>query len=67
MTSENDGAHTPDSPSTVARYRALARLAWRHGRSDLLAGSDAEGGDVAFGEEPALGDEDKAEQFARYL
>lgn len=66
MTSENDGAHAPDSPSTLARYRALARLAWRHGRSDLLAGSDAEG-DVTFGEEPALGDEDKAEQFARDL
>jgi ubiquinone biosynthesis protein len=48
------------------RYRALARLAWRHGRSDLLAGASATD-DLTFDEEPRLGDEDKAEQFARDL
>lgn len=51
--------------STTARYAALARLAWRHGRSDLLSGAGLD--EFSFTDEPPLGDEDKAEQFARDL
>ncbi|MBE7323365.1 AarF/ABC1/UbiB kinase family protein [Nocardioides sp. Y6] len=48
------------------RYRDLARLVWRHGRSDLWADSGL--GDFTFGDEDAVhGDRDKAEQLATDL
>jgi predicted unusual protein kinase regulating ubiquinone biosynthesis (AarF/ABC1/UbiB family) len=54
------------APSVVGRYRDLARLAWRHGRSDLA--TDAGLDEFTFGDdEGPLGDEDKAEQLARDL
>jgi len=65
VTSET-GSHDTAAGPSGGRYRALARLAWRHGRSDLLAGTGA-AGDLTFGDEPPLGDEDKAAQFARDL
>lgn len=56
-----------DAASTSSvRYRDIARLAWRHGRSDLLA--DAGLDQFTFGdEEGPLGDEGKAEQLTRDL
>src|SRR5690606_33146660 len=51
---------------TGARYRDLARLAWRLGRSDIVA--DAGLGEFTFGdEEGPLGDESKAEQLTADL
>lgn len=61
----SDDDPTTDTGSTTSRYAALARLAWRHGRSDLLAGAGLD--DFSFSDEPPLGDEGKAEQFARDL
>ena len=58
-------APTSDAATSV-RYRDLARLAWRHGRDDLLA--DAGLGDFTFtDEDPRTGDEGKAEQLAHDL
>ncbi len=59
----NDVDTTPAVPSSNrARYAALARLAWRHGRSDLLAGAGFD--DFTFDDETPLGDDEKAAQFA---
>lgn len=56
---------SPDTTSSV-RYRDLARLAWRHGRSDLL--TDAGLGHFTFDdEESPPGRQDKAEQLAHDL
>lgn len=52
-----------DSPSK--RYAKIARLAYRHGRSDLLQGMGMD--DFDFADEPAPGDTDKAEAFAHDL
>ncbi len=49
----------------VGRYAALARLLVRHGRSDLVAGAGLD--EFAFDEDPPMGDEDKADAFARDL
>ena len=63
MTDPTVGA---DSYTTPVRKRDLARLLWRHGRSDLLG--DAGLGEYTFGdEEGPLGDESKAEQLAADL
>ena len=51
--------------SNVGRYAALARLLVRHGRSDLVAGAGLD--EFSFDEEPPMGDEAKAEAFARDL
>ena len=53
------------SPRNVGRYAALARLLVRHGRSDLVAGAGLD--DFSFDEDPPMGDEEKAEAFARDL
>ncbi|HEU4810926.1 MAG TPA: AarF/UbiB family protein [Nocardioides sp.] len=53
------------SPHNVGRYAALARLLVRHGRSDLVAGAGLD--DFSFDEDPPMGDEEKAEAFARDL
>lgn len=51
---------------TSLRYRDLARLAWRHGRSDLLSGSPL--GDFTFSDEDSHeGDHSKAEQLTHDL
>ncbi len=49
----------------VGRYAALARLLVRHGRSDLLAGAGLD--DFTFDDDPPMGDEQKADAFARDL
>ena len=49
----------------VGRYAALARLLARHGRSDLLAGAGLD--DFTFDDDPPMGDEQKADAFARDL
>ena len=49
----------------AGRYAALARLLARHGRSDLLAGAGLD--DFSFDDEPPMGDQQKAEAFARDL
>ncbi|WP_239021796.1 ABC1 kinase family protein [Nocardioides jishulii] len=55
-----------DPRTSSVRYRDLARLAWRHGRSDLL--SDAGLGDFAFGDEDGpVGDSSMAEQLTHDL
>ncbi|WP_426245699.1 ABC1 kinase family protein [Nocardioides sp. LHG3406-4] len=57
---------TTEPASTPARYTALARLAWRYGRSDLLSGAGFD--EFTFDDdETPLGDEEKAAQFARDL
>jgi ubiquinone biosynthesis protein len=61
----DETTYVADSQSRSTRYVALARLAWRHGRSDLL--TDAGLDDFTFDDEPPLGDVDKAEQFAHDL
>src|SRR6478672_10407942 len=53
------------SPKTVGRYAALARLLVRHGRSDLVSGVGLD--EFSFDEEPPMGDEEKADAFARDL
>ena len=53
------------STKQVGRYAALARLLVRHGRSDLLAGAGLD--DFTFDDDPPMGDEQKAEAFARDL
>jgi predicted unusual protein kinase regulating ubiquinone biosynthesis (AarF/ABC1/UbiB family) len=53
------------SPRNVGRYAALARLLARHGRSDLIAGVGLD--EFSFDEDPPMGDEAKAEAFARDL
>src|SRR6476620_10220087 len=53
------------TPKNVGRYAALARLLVRHGRSDLVAGAGLD--EFSFDEEPPMGDEDKANAFARDL
>lgn len=55
----------PRSDSSAKRYAKLARLAFRHGRSDLLQGLELD--DFTFADEQPLGDDDKAEAFARDL
>ncbi|GGD17649.1 ABC1 kinase family protein [Nocardioides daphniae] len=58
--------HSADPRTSSVRYRDLARLVWRHGRSDLLA--DAGLGQFTFGDEDGPpGDRDKAEQLAHDL
>lgn len=49
----------------VGRYAALARLLVRHGRSDLVSGAGLD--EFSFDDEPPMGDQDKAEAFARDL
>lgn len=59
-------AHKSSDAVTSVRYRDLARLAWRHGRSDLLRGSTL--GDFTFSDEDAHeGDQGKAEQLCHDL
>ncbi|QBX55724.1 AarF/ABC1/UbiB kinase family protein [Nocardioides seonyuensis] len=54
------------SQSTAGRYRDLARVAWRLGRSDILADSGL--GDFTFGDEDGpLGDEGQAERLTADL
>ncbi|QIK75130.1 ABC1 kinase family protein [Nocardioides piscis] len=47
-------------------YAALARLAWRHGRSDLLSGSSSDDFGFVDDEQP-LGEADRGEALARDL
>jgi ubiquinone biosynthesis protein len=53
------------TPTGVGRYAALARLLVRHGRSDLVSGAGLD--EFSFDEDPPMGDEDKANAFARDL
>lgn len=59
-------AQPPADGASPVRYRDLARLAWRHGRSDLW--SETGLGEFTFGDEDGPeGDPDKAEQLAQDL
>ncbi|WP_104106956.1 AarF/UbiB family protein [Nocardioides sp. 616] len=63
MTSTAKAPESTDSP--LRRYARIARLAYRHGRGDLLQGLEMD--EFSHDDDPPLGDDDKAEAFARDL